>query len=84
MDFLLSVQLHFTINQKNIFSTSCLNQAYCFTYSKEIYHSSEIIGKERKPGLSCHFDFALCQQVARPVPSFYCSVWMLNNCIACS
>ena len=48
-------------------------------YSKKIYCSSEIVGKERKPHFSGDFQLSFCQQITGSVPSFHCSVWMLNH-----
>ena len=57
------------------------NHLHYSIYPKKIYCSSEIIGKERKPHFSGNFQLPFCQQITGSVPSFHCSVWMLNHSV---
>ena len=50
-------------------------------YSEEVYHPSEIVGKERKPHFSGCLQLSFCQQITRSVPSFHSSVWMLDHSV---
>ena len=48
-------------------------------YPEEVYHPSEIVGKERKPHFSGDLQLSFCQQIPRSVPSFHSSVRMLDH-----
>ena len=71
--------------KKNIFKrkrpVSGQNHLHYSVYPKEVYHSSEIVGKERKPRFSGCLPLSFCQQITGSVPSFHSSIWMLNHSV---
>ena len=63
---------------------SFLNHFQDSICSEDIYHSSEIIGKERKPGFSGYLQLSFRQQVSGTVPSLNSPVWMFHYGISLS